>query len=123
MNFSEESVEKSWGKESANESSSKFIPRFDSSFVEFVKDMVFAFLVDGIGLRQFSGVVVDRFFDRMELFYFIDEVSDSEYVQVQVKVQQVQNWKHVYASKRRKLVWVSLPETVTAIFEKERGLK
>ncbi|GKD49459.1 hypothetical protein Tco_1278435 [Tanacetum coccineum] len=37
MDFSEESVEKSWGKESANESSSKFIPRFDSSFVEFVQ--------------------------------------------------------------------------------------
>ncbi|GJW01623.1 zinc finger, CCHC-type containing protein [Tanacetum coccineum] len=36
-NFSEESVEKSWGKESANESDSKFIPRFDSSFVEFVQ--------------------------------------------------------------------------------------
>ncbi|GJZ81267.1 hypothetical protein Tco_0646261 [Tanacetum coccineum] len=34
--FSEESVEKSWGKESTNESSSEFIPRFNSSFVEFV---------------------------------------------------------------------------------------
>nr|GEY59179.1 reverse transcriptase domain-containing protein [Tanacetum cinerariifolium] len=33
--FSEESVEKSWGKESANESGSKFIPRFNSSVVEF----------------------------------------------------------------------------------------
>nr|GEU58091.1 putative E3 ubiquitin-protein ligase LIN-1 [Tanacetum cinerariifolium] len=35
--FSEESVEKSWGKELANESGSKFIPCFDSSFVEFVQ--------------------------------------------------------------------------------------
>ncbi|GKB82211.1 hypothetical protein Tco_0949106, partial [Tanacetum coccineum] len=35
--FYEESVEKSWGKESANESGSKFIPRFDSSFVEFIQ--------------------------------------------------------------------------------------
>ncbi|GJQ97603.1 hypothetical protein Tco_0008742 [Tanacetum coccineum] len=37
MDFSKESVEKSWGKESANESSLKFIPRFDSSFIEFVQ--------------------------------------------------------------------------------------
>ncbi|GKE43894.1 hypothetical protein Tco_1471178 [Tanacetum coccineum] len=37
MDFSEELVEKSWGKESANESSLKFIPRFNSSFVEFVQ--------------------------------------------------------------------------------------
>nr|GEW38222.1 hypothetical protein [Tanacetum cinerariifolium] len=35
--FSEESIEKSWGKESANESSLMFIPRFDGSFVEFVQ--------------------------------------------------------------------------------------
>ncbi|GJV60400.1 hypothetical protein Tco_1466500 [Tanacetum coccineum] len=35
--FSKESVEKSWGKELANESSSKFIPRFDSSFIEFAQ--------------------------------------------------------------------------------------
>nr|GEW22589.1 hypothetical protein [Tanacetum cinerariifolium] len=34
--ISEESVEKSWGKESANEGDSKFIPCFDSSFYEFV---------------------------------------------------------------------------------------
>ncbi|GJZ57094.1 hypothetical protein Tco_0612588 [Tanacetum coccineum] len=39
------------------------------------------------------------FFVRMELFCFVDEVFDSEYVQVQVMVQQVQSWKHVYASK------------------------
>ncbi|GJV54966.1 hypothetical protein Tco_1455971 [Tanacetum coccineum] len=31
----------------------------------------------------------------MELFCFIDEVFDSECVQAQVTVQQVQNWKHV----------------------------
>nr|GEV79260.1 hypothetical protein [Tanacetum cinerariifolium] len=35
--FTEESIEKSWGKESANESGSNFIPCFDSSFVEFVQ--------------------------------------------------------------------------------------
>ncbi|GJS47441.1 hypothetical protein Tco_0597562 [Tanacetum coccineum] len=35
----------------------------------------------------------------MELLCFVDDVFDSEYVQVQVVVQQVQNWKHVYASK------------------------
>ncbi|GJU42981.1 hypothetical protein Tco_1200247 [Tanacetum coccineum] len=35
--FSEESVKKSWGKETANESGLKFIPCFDSSFVEFVQ--------------------------------------------------------------------------------------
>nr|GEZ57977.1 hypothetical protein [Tanacetum cinerariifolium] len=39
---SEESVKKSWGKESSNESGLKFIPRFDSSFVEFVQP-VFSF--------------------------------------------------------------------------------
>ncbi|GJS14093.1 gag-pol polyprotein [Tanacetum coccineum] len=35
--------------------------------------------------RQFSGVVVDYFFDRMELFCFVGEVFDSEYVWVQAK--------------------------------------
>ncbi|GJR22471.1 hypothetical protein Tco_0970998 [Tanacetum coccineum] len=35
--FFKESVEKSWGKESANESGSKFISCFDSSFIEFVQ--------------------------------------------------------------------------------------
>nr|GEW29813.1 hypothetical protein [Tanacetum cinerariifolium] len=49
---------------------------------------------------QFSGVKVDCSFGQMELFCFIDEVFDSEYVQVRVTVQQVHNWKHVYASKR-----------------------
>nr|GEZ34667.1 DNA-directed DNA polymerase [Tanacetum cinerariifolium] len=34
--FSKESIEKSWGKELANESGSKFIPHFNSSFVEFL---------------------------------------------------------------------------------------
>ncbi|GKD69637.1 hypothetical protein Tco_1323727 [Tanacetum coccineum] len=56
--------------------------------------------------RQFSDVEVDCIFDLMELFYFIDEVFDSEYVQVQVTVQQVQNWKHVYAS-NGEILWVS----------------
>nr|GEV90600.1 putative reverse transcriptase domain-containing protein [Tanacetum cinerariifolium] len=36
-NFSKELVEKSWGKESANESDSEFIPCFDGSFVEFIQ--------------------------------------------------------------------------------------
>ncbi|GJY53417.1 hypothetical protein Tco_0896984 [Tanacetum coccineum] len=34
--------------------------------------------------RQLSGVEVDHFFDRRELFCFVDEVFDSEYVQVQL---------------------------------------
>ncbi|GJY68658.1 hypothetical protein Tco_0471640 [Tanacetum coccineum] len=37
-------------------------------------------------VRQFSGVEVDYFFNRMELFCFVDEVFDSEYVQVQGEV-------------------------------------
>ncbi|GKE88024.1 hypothetical protein Tco_1565499, partial [Tanacetum coccineum] len=36
----------------------------------------------------------------MELFCFVDDVFDSEYVQVQVMVQQVQNWKHVPTTSR-----------------------
>nr|GEX33667.1 hypothetical protein [Tanacetum cinerariifolium] len=39
-NFYEESIKKCWGKESANESGSKFILCFDSSFVEFVQPCV-----------------------------------------------------------------------------------
>ncbi|GJZ71627.1 hypothetical protein Tco_0635478 [Tanacetum coccineum] len=35
----------------------------------------------------------------MELSYFVDEVFNSGLVQVQEVVQQVQSWKHVYASK------------------------
>ncbi|GJS58737.1 hypothetical protein Tco_0653521 [Tanacetum coccineum] len=38
----------------------------------------------------------------MELFYFVGEVFDSEFIPVQVVVRQVQNWKHVYASKESK---------------------
>ncbi|GJS91865.1 hypothetical protein Tco_0774501 [Tanacetum coccineum] len=126
--FSEDSVENSWWKESANENSSKFILCFDSSFVEFAQPcfyfsrsvlvlpsnwfpltrvrwlplMANSFAVSGmviaesgVGattwsaahnswvLRQFSGVEVGSFIDRMELFCFVDEVCDSEYVQVQ----------------------------------------
>nr|GEV02195.1 hypothetical protein [Tanacetum cinerariifolium] len=36
-NFFEESVEKSWGKELSDESGLKFIPRFNSSFIELVQ--------------------------------------------------------------------------------------
>ncbi|GJX81260.1 hypothetical protein Tco_0329409 [Tanacetum coccineum] len=36
---------------------------------------------------KFSGVVVDYFFDRMELFCFVGEVFDSEYVRVQGMVE------------------------------------
>ncbi|GJZ57967.1 hypothetical protein Tco_0613461, partial [Tanacetum coccineum] len=39
---------------------------------------------------------VVRFFVRMELSYFFNEVFDLGSVQVQEMVQQVQNWKHVY---------------------------
>nr|GEV59062.1 hypothetical protein [Tanacetum cinerariifolium] len=42
-----------------------------------------------------SSIGSDYFFDRMELFCFIDEVFESEYVQVWVTVQQVQNWKPI----------------------------
>ncbi|GJU13187.1 retrovirus-related pol polyprotein from transposon TNT 1-94 [Tanacetum coccineum] len=38
LDFSEESVEKSLGEESANESGSEFIPCFDSSFIEFIQE-------------------------------------------------------------------------------------
>nr|GEV96602.1 reverse transcriptase domain-containing protein [Tanacetum cinerariifolium] len=37
MDFSDESVKKRWEKESANESGSKFIPRFNRSYIEFVQ--------------------------------------------------------------------------------------
>nr|GEZ20280.1 hypothetical protein [Tanacetum cinerariifolium] len=37
MDFSKESIKKSWGKESAIKSGSKFIPCFNSSFIEFVQ--------------------------------------------------------------------------------------
>nr|GEW31046.1 hypothetical protein [Tanacetum cinerariifolium] len=51
--FSEESVKKSLGKESANESGSKFISCFDSSFVEFIqpysKEFVNMFVRIGFG--------------------------------------------------------------------------
>nr|GEY79116.1 hypothetical protein [Tanacetum cinerariifolium] len=48
MDFFEESVEKSYGKELANESGSKFILRFKSSFVEFVQPC-FYFPVSDMG--------------------------------------------------------------------------
>nr|GEU74684.1 retrovirus-related Pol polyprotein from transposon TNT 1-94 [Tanacetum cinerariifolium] len=45
--FFEESIEKSWGKESANESGLKFIPHFNSSFVEFIQPC-FCFTFSGM---------------------------------------------------------------------------
>ncbi|GJV71348.1 retrovirus-related pol polyprotein from transposon TNT 1-94 [Tanacetum coccineum] len=96
--FSEESVEKSWGKELANESGSKFIlgsvlvlPSnwFPLTRVKWLPLMANSFAVSGIVIaepgvrartRQFSGVEV------MELFCFIDEVFDLEYVQVQYDI-------------------------------------
>nr|GEY96215.1 hypothetical protein [Tanacetum cinerariifolium] len=117
------------GKESANESGAKFIPRFNSSFVEFVQrdseELMNMFMRIGFSSaiklisfdesqvvtfnskfvysfrnsdcstgsrsdntvgsphRQFSGVEVNCFFDRMELLCFVDEVFDSECVHVQ----------------------------------------
>ncbi|GJR70162.1 hypothetical protein Tco_0016227, partial [Tanacetum coccineum] len=50
--------------------------------------------------------IVVRFFVRMKLSCFVDEVFDSGFVQVQEVVQQVQSWKHVYATKGVK--WVIL---------------
>ncbi|GKA29973.1 hypothetical protein Tco_0716218 [Tanacetum coccineum] len=175
LDFSEESVEKSWGKESANESESKFIPSFNSSFVEFIQLYSEEFM--NVSMRiSFGSTIKLVFFDKsqvvtfnskfvrgfrnsdcgtgsrsdntvnnlhgfiiheteiskdnekvtevfdvenwridnswflrwvvslIECNYFVDEVFDSEYAQVQVMVQQVQNWKHVYASKGE-FVW------------------
>ncbi|GJX29207.1 retrovirus-related pol polyprotein from transposon TNT 1-94 [Tanacetum coccineum] len=50
------------------------------SFGSTIKLVSFDKKLDG---RQFLDFVVDYFFDRKELFCFVDEVSDSEYVQVQ----------------------------------------
>ncbi|GJU57065.1 hypothetical protein Tco_1234831 [Tanacetum coccineum] len=139
--FSDELIEKSWRKDSANESGLKFIPCFDSSFAEFIqlgirecvskcqngdygiesqsdntvgnphwfvihgiviskniKKVTKEINVENLARRQLSVVEVDCFFVRMEVFCFIDEVFDSEYVQVQVMVQHVQSWKHVFIS-------------------------
>nr|GEZ45861.1 hypothetical protein [Tanacetum cinerariifolium] len=67
---------------------SQWLPLMDNSFV--VSGMVIAELEVGATTRsaahmdrQLSRVEVDYFFDRRELFYLIDEVFDSEYVQVQ----------------------------------------
>ncbi|GKB13213.1 hypothetical protein Tco_0847136 [Tanacetum coccineum] len=48
---------------------------------------------------QLSGVEVDCFFDRRELFCFIDEVFDSEYVQVQT-IKIVDKPLKLYSSRR-----------------------
>ncbi|GJZ42344.1 putative reverse transcriptase domain-containing protein [Tanacetum coccineum] len=114
LDFSEEvQVKKSWGMNLLIESGSKFRgiheyvyeDRFwfyhqigSRATVANKSQVVFAFngkFVYGfrnselrkpekLAGRQFLGVVVDYFFDRMELFCFVDEDFDSEYVQVQV---------------------------------------
>ncbi|GJU73578.1 hypothetical protein Tco_1264983 [Tanacetum coccineum] len=81
---------------------------FDSPVSEQGKQVIEA---DEHSFSTNSGVEVDCFFDRMKLFCFIDEVFDSEYVHVQITVQQVQNWKHVYASKG-KIVWGEVRRTL-----------
>ncbi|GKA49648.1 hypothetical protein Tco_0742721 [Tanacetum coccineum] len=56
----------------------------------------------------------------MELFCFVDDVFNSEYVHVQVMVQQVKNWKHVYASKGE-FVRVSLLGNCTGDLKKRES--
>nr|GEX18629.1 reverse transcriptase domain-containing protein [Tanacetum cinerariifolium] len=82
--FFEESVEKSWGKNrlmKAVRSSSHvlIIPSLSPS------SHVFASSVSDKGniIRRTTSFLADCFFDLLELFYFIDDVFDSEYVQVQ----------------------------------------
>ncbi|GJR30220.1 hypothetical protein Tco_1106452 [Tanacetum coccineum] len=48
-----------------------------------IKEVTEVIDVENWRIVQFSGVEVGCFFDRMELFCFVDEVFDSEYVQVQ----------------------------------------
>ncbi|GKA06121.1 hypothetical protein Tco_0685241 [Tanacetum coccineum] len=70
-----------------------------------------SFAVSGMVIAK-PGVV--RFFVRMELSCFVDEVFDSGFVEVQEVVQQVKSWKHVCASKEEfVLVGFSLPENST----------
>ncbi|GJV40840.1 hypothetical protein Tco_1419280 [Tanacetum coccineum] len=80
-------------------SSIKLVSLDKSQVVTFDSKFVSSFRNSDCTTRSRSDNMVDCFFDRMELFCFVDDVFDSEYVQVQVMVQQVQNWKHVYASK------------------------
>ncbi|GJW37721.1 hypothetical protein Tco_0060641 [Tanacetum coccineum] len=92
--FSEELIEKSWGKEYANESGSKFISRFDSFFIGFnstIKlisfdesqvvtlngEFVCGFRNGDCGTGSRSDNMVVCFFVRMELSCFFDEVFDS----------------------------------------------
>ncbi|GKE68248.1 hypothetical protein Tco_1526320 [Tanacetum coccineum] len=102
--FFEESVEKSQGKESDNESDSKefvnvFVRIRFGYTIEMVSLIANSFAISGMVIvepgvratirsaahmdRQFSDFEEDCFFDRMELFCFVNEVFDSEYVQVQ----------------------------------------
>nr|GEU80045.1 hypothetical protein [Tanacetum cinerariifolium] len=60
------------------------------------------------------------FFVRMELFCFVDEVFDLGFVPVMVVVQEVQSWKHVYASKGE-FVLVQFSKKLYGDFEKENG--
>ncbi|GKA19512.1 hypothetical protein Tco_0699427 [Tanacetum coccineum] len=103
--FYKESIKRSWGKESANESGSKLFLILPSNWfplirVKWLPLMANSFTVSRmviaepevrattqsaahIGRRQLSVVEVDRFFVQMELFYFVHEVFDSEYILVQ----------------------------------------
>ncbi|GJU42714.1 hypothetical protein Tco_1195671 [Tanacetum coccineum] len=91
--FSEESVDsvKRAGESNrlmkAVQSSSyvSIVPSLSSSSHVFASPLVIRETSSGgqLHFRQFSGVEVDCFFDRKELFCFVDEVFDSEYVQVQ----------------------------------------
>ncbi|GKB78878.1 hypothetical protein Tco_0945773 [Tanacetum coccineum] len=75
-------------------STSKLVSLDDSQVVTFDGKFVCGFRNGDCGTgsrsgntvadRQFSGVEVDCFFVRMELFCFVDEVFDSEYVQATI---------------------------------------
>ncbi|GKB71922.1 hypothetical protein Tco_0933334 [Tanacetum coccineum] len=92
--FSEESIKRAGGK---------------NRLMKAVQSSSHASIVPS--LSSFSHVFASPvvcFFVRMELSCFVDEVFNSGFVQVQEVVQQVQSWKHVYASKG--VIWFSLPE-------------
>ncbi|GJW24790.1 hypothetical protein Tco_0038601 [Tanacetum coccineum] len=61
----------------------------------------------------------------MELFCFVDNLFDSDYVQVQVMVQQVQNWKHAKDKGKAKMVEPEKPlkKKDQIMFDKEVAKK
>nr|GEV21343.1 hypothetical protein [Tanacetum cinerariifolium] len=102
----------------------KWLPLIANSLA--VSGIVIADLGVRATTRQFSGVVVDYFFDHKELFYFVDDVFDSEYVQVQTDLEEQSlddlfNSLNIYEAKvksssftsttTQNIVFVSFPNT------------